>query len=179
MNRTDGIKRIKWSFKPEGTEFEYMLEIWYKPLLYRFLGVVAAVLSVFSYLGIIGTMPGVTRDLSVYYLAVHDDTASAGGITVFVLFTLIYTAYVVLVCLAHLLGGVLMSQTRISIFRSKFSSLFLCDGNIVVVDISNANCAYDGASSQSENDSQLPLGQCTSLHKVRRTIVILLPGLDL
>jgi hypothetical protein len=99
MSREDGVRKIKWSFTVESTEFGYMWEVWYKPIIYRICGVISAILSVFSYLGIIGTMPSVTRDLSVYYTAVHADHVTGGGVLVFVLLTLVYTAYVVMVSL--------------------------------------------------------------------------------
>jgi hypothetical protein len=92
--RTDGIKRIKWSFAPESTEWEYTWHILVVPVLYRCLSVVFAMLSLFSYLGVIGTMNGVGPGVSVYFLAVHDSSSSGSGICVFILFTLGYVAYV-------------------------------------------------------------------------------------
>lgn len=102
VNRTDGVKKIQWSFTKESTEFGYMWEVWYKPILYRISGVLAAVLSIFSYLGIIGTMPSVTQDLSVYFTAVHANHVTGAGILVFVLLTLVYTSYVVMVRFVNL-----------------------------------------------------------------------------
>jgi hypothetical protein len=64
--------------------------------MFRVCSVVAAVLTVFSYLGIIGTMHGVGPSVSVYSIAVHSDGASGGGICVFVLLTLSYSTFVVL-----------------------------------------------------------------------------------
>jgi hypothetical protein len=92
--RTDGIKRIKWSFAPESTEWEYTWHILVVPVLYRCLSVVCAMLSLFSYLGVIGTMNGVGPGVSVYFLAVHDSSSSGSGICVFILLTLGYVAYV-------------------------------------------------------------------------------------
>eukprot|EP00602_Paraphysomonas_sp_CaronLab_P001506 CAMPEP_0185028822 /NCGR_PEP_ID=MMETSP1103-20130426/14844_1 /TAXON_ID=36769 /ORGANISM="Paraphysomonas bandaiensis, Strain Caron Lab Isolate" /LENGTH=700 /DNA_ID=CAMNT_0027563365 /DNA_START=809 /DNA_END=2911 /DNA_ORIENTATION=+ len=94
MCREDGVRRIQWSFTAESSEAEYMWEVKYKPLLYRAGAVMASCLSVFSYLGILGTMPNVARVISVYYHAVHDNDATGAWICLFVLLTLVYTTYV-------------------------------------------------------------------------------------
>ncbi len=101
MNREDGIRQIKWSFKEEGTEREYMWEIWYKPLLWRFAGLLTGILSAFSYLGILGSIPNISRKVSVYDQAVHSPNSSGGGIVVFVLVTLCYTACTAMVYHSH------------------------------------------------------------------------------
>lgn len=92
--RNSGRKTIKWSFAPESTEREYMFYVYYKPILYRVAAVLCAVLSIFSYLGVIGSMSGVSRDVSIYGIAVHSNQTSGAGILVFVLITLGYAAYV-------------------------------------------------------------------------------------
>lgn len=92
--RNSGRKTIRWSFAPESTEREYMFYVYYKPILYRVTAVLCAVLSVFSYLGVIGSMSGVSRDVSIYGIAVHSNQTSGAGILVFVLITLGYAAYV-------------------------------------------------------------------------------------
>jgi hypothetical protein len=94
LRRTDGVKKIKWSFSPESSEWEYTWHIRVFPLLCRGGALASALLSLFSYLGVIGTMSGVGPGVSVYFLAVHDDRASGTGIVVFILFTLGYVGYV-------------------------------------------------------------------------------------
>jgi len=94
-SKSGGTETIKWSFAPESSTAGYKWHVFYKPLMYRVLAIVSAVLSVFSYLGIIGTMSGVGQSVSVYSKAVHADDTSGGGIVVFVLFTLGYAAFVI------------------------------------------------------------------------------------
>lgn len=88
-------KIIKWSLAPPSTEWDYSWHITIKPLLFRIAAIFAAALSIFSYLGIIGTMNGVGPGVSVYFLAVHDDRSSASGICVFVLFTLFHAVFTI------------------------------------------------------------------------------------
>jgi hypothetical protein len=73
-----------------------MWHVVYLPILFRIAAVLAAILSLFSYLGIIGTMSGVGPSVSVYFLAAHDDRSSGSGICVFVLITLWYAVSVVI-----------------------------------------------------------------------------------
>jgi hypothetical protein len=87
---------IKWSLAPPSTPWQYNWHVTYKPLLFRLSALFAAVLSVFSYLGIIGTMNGVGPSVSVYFLAVHDDDSSASGICVFVLATLSHVIFTII-----------------------------------------------------------------------------------
>jgi hypothetical protein len=93
-NRTDGVKKIKWSFKPEGSEREYKWYIEVQPILYRVAAVLSGVMSILCYLGVISTIEGVDPDASPFSVAVHDDGAGGNGITVFVLFTLGYACYI-------------------------------------------------------------------------------------
>lgn len=93
--RTDGVERIFWSLRnKESTREEYLWHIRYRPLLFKSAAIFSGLLSLFSVLGVIGSMHGVNRHVSVYYLAVHSDRASGGGIVVFILFTLGYVAYI-------------------------------------------------------------------------------------
>jgi hypothetical protein len=87
---------IKWSLAPPSTPWEYNWHVTYKPLLFRLLALLAAILSVFSYLGIIGTMNGVGPGVSVYFLAIHNDSSSASGICVFVLATLCHAIFTII-----------------------------------------------------------------------------------
>lgn len=97
VGRTDcNPKQIKWSFAPESTPNEYTWHVIVKPAFFRVSAVVSAVLTVFSFLGIIGTMHGVGPAVSVYSIAVHSSSSSGGGICVFVLLTLSYTTFVIM-----------------------------------------------------------------------------------
>lgn len=88
-------KVIHWSLTDkDSTEREYNMEIYYKPWQYRIAAVLCAVLSVLSFLGVVCSMKGVSNNVSVYFLAVHDDNIQIGGIVVFILITLGYTAYI-------------------------------------------------------------------------------------
>lgn len=69
-------------------------------MLYRFGALFAGCMSLFSYLGILGGMPDVHRSVSVYYHVVHSPESSSGGIVIFVLVTLCYTAYAAMVSLS-------------------------------------------------------------------------------
>lgn len=94
-DKSSGEKIIKWSLAPPSSPWDYNWHVTYKPLLFRLSALMAAVFSVFSYLGIIGTMHGVGPGVSVYFLAVHDDRSSASGICVFVLVTLCHTIFTI------------------------------------------------------------------------------------
>lgn len=97
QKRTDGVERIFWSLRnKESTREDYMWHIHRKPLLLKGAAVCALLLSIFSFLGVIGSMHGTSENVSVYFLAVHSDQSSGSGIVVFILATLCYTAYVAL-----------------------------------------------------------------------------------
>lgn len=86
---------IHWSIEnKDSTTFGYKWHIVIKPYLLKFLAFVAAVWSLFSFLGVICSMHGVDRKASVYFLAVHDNKSTMAGITIFVLITLGYATYV-------------------------------------------------------------------------------------
>lgn len=90
----DSNKTVVWSFKPEGSRYEYMWYIKVQPILYRFGAVICGIVSLLSYLGVIGSIGGVPLQTSPYYVAVHDNTTTGSGITIFVLLTLGYACYV-------------------------------------------------------------------------------------
>lgn len=86
---------IHWSLTDKNsTTKEYNWEIIYKPILYKIFAVILAVMSIFSFLGVICSMEGVDNSVSVYFRAVHDSDSSTGGIAVFILLTLGYTVYI-------------------------------------------------------------------------------------
>lgn len=85
---------IHWSLTDkDSTPSEYNWEIVRRPLMYRLAAVLTAVLSILSLLGVICSMHGVSNNVSVYFLAVHNDSSSTGGIVIFILLTLGYTTY--------------------------------------------------------------------------------------
>ena len=94
MHRSDGIKRIKWSFGPESTERGYIFHVHVLPILYRIAAVLCMCMSFFCFLGVVGTMDGVGKSISIYATAIHNDEASSEGICIFVMFTLLYPSYV-------------------------------------------------------------------------------------
>lgn len=88
---------IFWSLRnKESTKSEYQWNIIIKPRLYRFAAICTAMLSLFSFLGVVCSMAGVPNEASVYFLATHSASASGPAIVVFILFTLGYTTYVTL-----------------------------------------------------------------------------------
>jgi hypothetical protein len=93
----DGNKVINWSLtgKP-GSEREYEWIVNQKPILMKFYSVAMALLSIFSFIGVVSSMGGISEKSNVYYLAVHSASATQGGIVVFIFFTLGYTVYVTL-----------------------------------------------------------------------------------
>ena len=96
-NRTDGVKQIEWSIAGKlSSTREYQWYIVYRPLLLKMASLICMFLSLFSLLGVICSMDGVTPAVSIYFHAVHDGEASATGIAIFVLLSLGYTTYVTL-----------------------------------------------------------------------------------
>jgi hypothetical protein len=177
VSREDGVKRIKWSFKEEGSEREYLWEVLntsvfisqppqisYKPVLFRIAGIFAAIVSLFSYLGIVGSMPGVDRHVSVYFHAVHSPNSSSPGVLVFVLVTLCYTAYAAMVpLLPPPLSPLPLSHLQY----------------LPVVNLPDEDRRNDGAAARSENVAELSVGQCACLRRLRIAHRLFLSLLDL
>ena len=93
--RSDGERTIFWSLRnKESSREEYNWYVRTRPLLFKLGAVVAAVFSLFSYLGVVGSMHNVNSNVSVYFLAVHSPSANGAGVVVFVLVTFGYAAYV-------------------------------------------------------------------------------------
>ena len=76
--------------------WEYYWHLYYSPILLRALSVVLGILSLFSFLGVISTMTGVSNSSSVYFQAVHRGTPSFSGVLIFILVTMGYAVYVTL-----------------------------------------------------------------------------------
>lgn len=91
--RTDGKKTIFWSLQnKESTPEAYTWHILIKPILYKFFAILAGFASILSYLGIIGCMKDVNRNVSVYFLVVH--RTNGIGAVLFILITMGYCVYV-------------------------------------------------------------------------------------
>jgi LMBR1-like membrane protein len=80
----------------ESTVWEYYWHLYYSPILLRALSIVLGILSLFSFLGVISTMTGVSNSSSVYFQAVHRGTPSFSGVLIFILVTMGYAVYVTL-----------------------------------------------------------------------------------
>ena len=94
-NSGQGSQVIRWTLSDtDSTRNEYLWLVKVKPILMKVLAVIFGVLSLFSFLGVVCSMAGVSSDVSVYYLAVHASTSTTGGITIFVLITLGYITYI-------------------------------------------------------------------------------------
>ncbi len=94
-SKASGKNVIHWSLKnKDSTPFEYNWHFKYKPLLLRIGAAVTALLSLFSFLGAICSIQGISPENSVYFVAVHSDQASGPGIVIFILITFAYAAYV-------------------------------------------------------------------------------------
>lgn len=92
---TPGATVIRWSLTDkDSTPEEYRWHIVIRPLLLKFAAVVCATLSLLSFLGVVCSMHGVGNEVSPYFLAVHRDDATVGGVCVFILITLGYTVYI-------------------------------------------------------------------------------------
>ena len=91
----DGVKRIRWTVKgKEGSEFEYGWHTVWKRWWNGFVCFVWVACSVFSFVGAVCSMKGISPYNSPYFLAIQAEGASTGGIVIFILFTLGYTTYV-------------------------------------------------------------------------------------
>ena len=94
-NGGKGSEVIRWTLSDsDSTRNEYWWHSKIKPLLLKVAAVIFCFLSLFSFLGVICSMAGVSGNVSVYYLAVHNSQASTGGVAIFVLITLGYVTYI-------------------------------------------------------------------------------------
>jgi hypothetical protein len=95
--RADGKESIYWSlYAKESTRAEWLWHIKILPVLRRVGAVLALAVAIFMLMGVMGSINGASSAISIYYHIVHSDSATAGGIVIFVLFTLGYTAYITL-----------------------------------------------------------------------------------
>jgi len=95
-SRTDGKESIYWSlYAKESSRTEWLWHLKILPWCRRIGAVLALAIAIFMLLGVMGSING-AKGVSIYYHIVHSDSANAGGIVIFVLFTLGYTAYITL-----------------------------------------------------------------------------------
>ena len=88
-------KVIHWSLtNTESTPAEYNWYIFWKPTFLQLASLCCYVLSAFSIVGVICSMDGVPSTASLYFVTVHDASATPAGIASFVLFSLGYATYV-------------------------------------------------------------------------------------
>lgn len=87
-------KIIKWSTKPESSIIEYYWYVHMYPIIFRIFGFIFGVVSLLSYLGVLGSINGVPLNTSPYFVAIHDNKTTGSGIVIFVLLTLGYACYV-------------------------------------------------------------------------------------
>ena len=105
----DKQTKIRWSLKNvESTPEEFTWLVITRPLYCKITAIFFAVLSVFSFLGIIGSFGGGARTASLYFLTVHHPSTSEyntiTGIVIFVFITLTYPILVTTWALFQLRG---------------------------------------------------------------------------
>lgn len=95
--RTDGKESIYWSlYAKESSRVEWLWHLKIRPMLRKIGAILAFAVAIFMLMGVMGSINGASSSISLYYHIVHSDSATAGGIVIFVLFTLGYTAYITL-----------------------------------------------------------------------------------
>ncbi len=96
-SKYDGLKVVHWSLSGKtSTEFEYHWQLDYRPKVLKVVSVCMALMSIFSFIGVVSSMGGIDPKNSIYFIAVEDPRATTGGIVIFIFFTLGYTVYVTL-----------------------------------------------------------------------------------
>ena len=105
----DGVQKINWSLTAtQSTTFGYRWHLRYKPWLLRLVAMGWGCLSIFSFIGVIGSYNGVKVWNTPYFKAVHSDSVSTSGIVIFIFVTFGYTVYVTFWSLFQLrLGGMM------------------------------------------------------------------------
>ena len=94
VNASDETQQISWSFKPIGTHNEYIWYLYIKPILYKIFAVMFGILSICSYLGIMGSIQGIPKNISPYFVIIHSEGITDIQIVFFVLVTIGYTCYI-------------------------------------------------------------------------------------
>lgn len=94
VNASHSTKTINWSFKPESTHREYTWYLHVKPILYKLLAIFCGVLSMCTYFSAISNIDRVPKNLSPYFVIVHNNEISSIQLSFFVLVTIGYVCYV-------------------------------------------------------------------------------------
>lgn len=88
---------INWTIEPK-YKINKFIECYYytkiNHILYKVLSILSFATSLFSFLGVFGSIKGIPVETSVYFLVLHDDNATGTGIVIFTLLTLGYTFFV-------------------------------------------------------------------------------------
>lgn len=105
----DGVQKISWSLTAtQSTTFGYWWHLRYKPWLLRLVAVGWGCLSIFSFIGVVGSYSSVNVTNTPYFKAVHDSGVSTGGIVIFIFVTFGYTVYITFWSLFQMrLGGMM------------------------------------------------------------------------
>jgi hypothetical protein len=87
--------KLYWSvLARDATPLEHKWFVTYRPWAMKIGAIVLALMSLFSFIGVCSCMAGADNSASIYYKAVHDPSATAGGIVIFIFGSLGYTAYI-------------------------------------------------------------------------------------
>ena len=95
INRTDGVKAINWSFRSKpGGPVSYYWHTTVRPIVLRCCAILCGMLTILSFLGVIGSFKGNSVDTSTYFLAVQADTTTPSERVFFVLLSMGYMCVV-------------------------------------------------------------------------------------
>jgi len=94
-NKGEGTYQIEWSIGgKKSSNFEYHWLTKYRPVFLRVSAVCLGLMSIFSFLGVVGSINGVPENVSIYFTATHSDDPSGPAVAVFVMMTLAYAAFI-------------------------------------------------------------------------------------
>lgn len=132
-NEFDDNKTLIWSFKPSSSYVEYIWYIHIKPVCYKLFAVLCGILSMCSYLGIMSLIYDVPKNISVYFLIIHNNKISQIAIAIFSFVTIGYLWLVIRWALfetkifrsVKLVGNKVSWPTTMSINSRIFGSLIL------------------------------------------------------
>lgn len=95
--RADGVQKIQWSFgKPESSVWMWKWHVEYKPWVFKFLALCAAVMSSTILLGELSMMSGQDNHASAWSEAVHSDTEHVGAIVMSTMVPLTFEVFLVM-----------------------------------------------------------------------------------
>lgn len=93
----NNLNEITWTNPPKyninkSVEYYYYTKVHH--VLCKILAILFFVTSLFSFLGVFGSIKGIPLETSVYFVILHDNEATGTGIVIFTLLTLGYACYV-------------------------------------------------------------------------------------